>query len=156
MENNINKIDLNDINFRIATTDDITNILAFDSLDTTPLFTKTKLEEEISNDSNYCLVAIYKDNIVGYGSMSIMYDHSDILYISTNKYYKRIGIANSILNLLIDKCKELKLDSIFIEVRKSNIPAISLYTKCDFNKISERINYYTLPTETAIILKRTI
>lgn len=156
MENNIKTISLDDIDFRKAIRSDIDQILAFDSLEITPLFTKNKLEEEISNSSNYCLVAFYKDNIVGYGSMTMAYDHADILYISTNKDYRKIGIANSILNLLTDKCKNLKLDSIFIEVRESNTPAISLYTKCGFSKISERKNYYRSPTETALILKRNI
>lgn len=156
MENNTKKISLSETVFRQANTEDIDKILEFDSLEDCPLFTKSKLEAEISGNLNYCIVAEYKNKVIGYGSISVMYDHADILYVSTSKHFKRIGIANHILSLLINKCKELKLEAIFLEVRKSNIPAISLYTKCAFEKISERKDYYTSPTETAIILKRNI
>ncbi len=157
MEKNIEKnISIKDISFEQAKLTDIDQILEFDSLNTPPLFDKSKLEEEISNDSNYCIVARYMDKAVGYGSLSIMYDHADILYILASKYFGRIGIASNILNILIHKCKELGLEDIFLEVRESNTPAITLYTKHNFEKVSIRSKYYTHPIENAIILKRSI
>lgn len=156
MEKKSNNLHTNNINFRQAKLDDINKILEFDSLDSKPLFTESKLKDEISSSSNYCVVAIHENVAIGYSSMSIMYDHADILYVSVNKDFKRIGIAKNLVNLLIDRCTELKLADIFLEVRESNIPAISLYTKCGFVKISERKDYYNLPAEHAIILKREV
>ena len=44
-------------------------------------------------------------------------------------------------------------DALFVtlEVRKSNENAIALYEKCGFKKIGERKNFYSKPTEDALI-----
>ena len=156
MEKKFSNISIDNITFRQATLNDIEEILQFDILEETTLFTRTKLEDEISSNVNYCIVAIYGNVVIAYSSMSIMYDHADLLYISVSKDFKRIGIAKKLIDILVDRCKELKLEGMFLEVRESNISAISLYIKCGFTKISERKNYYSLPDETALILKRKI
>ena len=42
-------------------------------------------------------------------------------------------------------------DFVTLEVRKSNGPAIRLYEKCGFEKAGERKNFYSTPTEDALL-----
>ena len=46
------------------------------------------------------------------------------------------------------------INEIFLEVRESNIPAISLYEKFKFKKISIRKNFYSNPNENAVVMKK--
>ena len=47
-----------------------------------------------------------------------------------------------------------KSDAVFLEVRRSNGAAISLYTSLGFENIGVRKNYYKLPTEDALLYKK--
>ena len=44
------------------------------------------------------------------------------------------------------------LESVFLEVRESNVPARNLYHSYGFSEIGERKNYYRDPIENAIIM----
>lgn len=156
MEKKFKTISPDMIVFRKATLNDIDQILKFDSLNDIPLFNSQNLKEEISNKLNYSIVAIINNQIVAYSTVSVLYDNADLLYISVHKDFRRIGIADNIIIILIDKLKQLKVKNILLEVRESNLSAIALYMKHGFIKIFERKNYYTSPYESAIIFKKEI
>ena len=45
-------------------------------------------------------------------------------------------------------------EEIFLEVRESYTPAIKLYEKCGFERLSVRKNFYSNPTENAIVMRK--
>ena len=49
--------------------------------------------------------------------------------------------------------KESGAECIFLEVRESNVPAISLYKKLGFEELGIRKKFYEHPIEDAIIMK---
>lgn len=102
----------------------------------------TSLERDLSNPNCYYIIATINNNVVGYAGIELLVDHADITAVAINTAFKRNGIATLLLNSIFIKCKELKIDKIFLEVRSSNTPAKKLYEKLGFNKISTRINYY--------------
>lgn len=73
----------------------------------------------------------------------------DIINIEIDENYRRRGFAQLLLNELFN----LGNNKIFLEVRKSNEPAINLYKKNGFKIISTRYGYYKNPTEDALIMK---
>ncbi|MDP5254059.1 MULTISPECIES: ribosomal protein S18-alanine N-acetyltransferase [unclassified Vibrio] len=52
------------------------------------------------------------------------------------------GIASCLLSALITQAKSLNADSIWLEVRVSNLSAQALYHKFDFSEVTRRENYY--------------
>jgi len=52
------------------------------------------------------------------------------------------GYAKSLLENLIDEAGQRNAESIFLEVRASNLSAIGLYEKCGFNEMGIRKDYY--------------
>ena len=64
----------------------------------------------------------------------------------------KIGIQFS-RNKIIYNLDKIKTKDIFLEVRESNKVAINFYKKNNFKEISIRKNYYSEPTENAIIMK---
>ena len=55
------------------------------------------------------------------------------------------------MQMLFHEARKNQVQSIFLEVRQSNSPAIALYEKCGFKQIAKRKNYYQHPVEDAWI-----
>ena len=64
-----------------------------------------------------------------------------------------MGVGGNLIEFLKAYGKENSFAYIFLEVRKSNAPAIGLYEKCGFEKIGERKNFYDTPKEDAVLYK---
>ena len=61
------------------------------------------------------------------------------------------GAKNRVDNL-IKYAKNNRLDSISLEVRESNAAAISLYSSFGFKVEGKRKDFYTKPTESALVM----
>lgn len=83
------------------------------------------------------------------------YDDADLESICVKPDLRKTGIGSNLLSLAIKKSKDLGLNAIFLEVRKSNIIAKKLYEKFDFVFVSERKKYYA-DGENALVMKREI
>ena len=105
-------------------------------------------------ESGNLLGTTYKlqDKIVGFVTYSVNQDFAEIDDIFVIKEYRKNKIATSLLQDLIEKLKS-KTQKIFLEVRESNLPAINLYQKFGFTKVSARKNYYN-DGENALVLVR--
>ena len=109
-------------------------------------FNKTYLETLIKADNSFIYAYIIEDKVCGYLMVLDSIDVYEILAIATVKEYRNKGIAQELLD-------KIKIKNIFLEVRESNQTAINFYKKNNFKEISIRKNYYSEPTENAIIMK---
>ena len=102
------------------------------------------IKKDLESENTYYLVAIdnIENKVAGYIGCELLVDHADITAVTTHKDYLKQGIASTLLNTLEKHLQEKQIESIFLEVRTSNIPAINLYTKLKYNKISTRTKYY--------------
>ena len=116
------------------------------------LISKEALKNDLENPNSIYFVAKDKNNnIIGCVGSVVLVDHIDISIVITSKKYINQGIASFMLNTLITDAKNQNLSNIFLEVRKSNLPAINLYEKFKFTQISIRKNYYADNKEDALI-----
>ena len=120
------------------------------------ILSKNSLKDEIESDLSYYLIAEAKDKVIGSIGINILVDHADITMVITKKDSTNLGIGTALLNNVIAKCKQLKLENIFLEVRNSNTAAIHLYEKVGFANISTRKNYYSDTHEDALIYVKKI
>ena len=97
--------------------------------------------KEIGPFSHY--VGYYLDNkIAGFLNYDLMYEKAEIDYIFVDNDYRRKHIASSLVDYLVKKCKDSNVENISLEVRKSNVNAISLYEKHGFTEVATRKGYY--------------
>ncbi len=120
------------------------------------ILSKNSLKDELESDLSYYLIAEAKDKVIGSIGINILVDHADITMVITKKDSTNLGIGTALLNNVIAKCKQLKLENIFLEVRNSNTAAIHLYEKVGFANISTRKNYYSDTHEDALIYVKKI
>jgi len=124
--------------------------------------------KEISRDDSIAYVAKSNDILTGFLiARLIMYENAkfsfngkenilneiEIYNIAVKKEFRRKGIGQAILNALVSQKREHKILNIWLEVRESNLPAISFYKKNGFIKTQIRKNFYRFPKENAVLMK---
>lgn len=117
-------------------------------------WSKQSLEEELNNETSLFLVAKEENEVIGYIGMSIVIDEGYIFNVAVREKYRNNGIATALINELVTYGKKNNFSFITLEVRESNLPAISLYSKFGFIKAGERKDYYSNPKENAILLTK--
>ena len=108
----------------------------------------------LSNSHRYFVVLNNLKEVIAYAGISISYEQGDILSVCVSPEYRKLGIAKGLMTALLDEAKKVGVQTMFLEVEEDNLPAINLYLKCGFEKISERKNYYG--DKTAIIMSKNL
>lgn len=111
-------------------------------------WSREDLKNQIALDTSHFLVATVDGNVAGYMGLQIFGGEGYVTNVAVLPEYRKQGIAES----LIREQMKNKMSFITLEVRESNLPAISLYTKCGFKNVGIRPNFYSAPTENAIIM----
>ena len=118
-------------------------------------WSKTSLKEEINNENASFLVAVDKnEKVFGYTGFTFVLDEGYITNIAVFPQYRGNGVAKKLLEALVKFAQDKKLKFISLEVRKSNVSAVSLYQKLNFLSAGVRKNFYSYPKEDAIIMTR--
>ena len=118
-------------------------------------WSKTSLKEEINNENASFLVAVDKnEKVFGYTGFTLVLDEGYITNIAVFPQYRGNGVAKKLLEALVKFAQDKKLKFISLEVRKSNVSAVSLYQKLNFLSAGVRKNFYSYPKEDAIIMTR--
>ncbi len=82
-------------------------------------------------------------------------DEAEIASIAVDSNYRRQGIGDQLITEFLEQLPEYT-SSIFLEVRESNISALSLYKKHGFSSVGMRKNFYSEPIENAILMKKAL
>ena len=91
---------------------------------------------------------------MGYIGFNMVLDEGYIANLAVKEKYRRKGVANALLQKVVDTAKENNLAFVSLEVREGNTPAINLYNKFGFTKQGVRKNFYRNPTENGLILTK--
>lgn len=117
-------------------------------------WSRQSLEDELNNETSLFLVAKEENEVIGYIGMSIVIDEGYIFNVAVRESYRNKGVATALINELVTYGKKNNFSFITLEVRESNLPAISLYSKFGFIKAGERKDYYSTPKENAILMTK--
>ena len=103
-----------------------------------------------SATTNYLFLEV-KEELVGFISYRQILDEVEIDEVLIFKEYQHQGFGYQLMQKFLKVASEKQGQTIFLEVRQSNLPAIALYEKCGFKQIAKRKNYYQHPVEDAWI-----
>ena len=113
-------------------------------------------EESLELERKYkyaiCLVAVQNKTVVGYCNFRHIVNEGHINNIAVSPAHQNKGVASMLLDKIIYFANKKRLIGLTLEVRVSNIPAISLYKKYGFIQEGYRKNYYSTPQEDALIM----
>lgn len=92
-------------------------------------------------------------DVVGYGGITIAADSADVENIAVTEAYRNSGVATAIIGELEKIARERGVEKLFLEVRVSNAPAMSLYLKCGFIGAYARAHYYPGGEDCLVMVK---
>ncbi|WP_291571396.1 ribosomal protein S18-alanine N-acetyltransferase [Clostridium sp. UBA4548] len=110
------------------------------------------LKKELDNKYANYIVLKLGDKVVGFGGMWIIFDEAHITNIAVHPDYRGHGLGDILVENLLIIARQKKLIGITLEVRKSNIAAISLYEKHGFITEGIRKQYYEDNKEDAYVM----
>ena len=117
-------------------------------------WSENSIASELKNPLSLWLVAVDGQQVAGYvGSQSVM-GEADMMNIAVSAKFRRMGIAQELVERLVALLREKDVCSLTLEVRASNEPAKALYGKLGFSQVGRRPNYYRNPKEDALILRK--
>ena len=117
-------------------------------------WTEENIRSELSNDTARFFVAVAGGKVIGYIGANNNFGEVYITDIAVDGKARHRGAAMVLMNKLVCTSYRDKADFISLEVRKSNINAVSFYKICGFTVQGERPGFYTAPEEDAIIMTK--
>ena len=108
--------------------------------------------KEMFHTEGYCSFLAKEEEVIGYVGMKMVLDEADITNVAVLPSHRKKGIARKLLKQLLEEAKKQNLHRIYLEVRASNIAAVTLYEHAGFKEVGQRKNYYDNPREDAILM----
>ena len=105
------------------------------------------------SQASFIVAESEEGGVLGYAGLQVVLDEGYIDNIAVEPNARRHGVADELLDVFC-RFGEANLAFLTLEVRASNAPAIALYRKHGFEEAGRRKNYYTKPTEYAVIMTR--
>lgn len=112
------------------------------------------IAHELTTDYSFWLVAEDDGAVVGYIGSQIAFPEADVMNVAVRPEYRRRGVGQILVEALSTHLRNIDCESLTLEVRASNAPAIALYEKLGFAQVGRRPNYYRNPKEDALILRK--
>lgn len=110
------------------------------------------VEGELMKPDSRCTGAFEGERLVGFLAFSQVLDEGSVVEVAVHPDFRRRGIARALIENAMEDARGLT--SVFLEVRRSNAPAIALYESLGFEQIAVRRGYYDRPTEDAVVMKK--
>lgn len=140
-----------------ASASDLDRVAEIDSIAFEFAWTREQFQSSFEAGHRFILV---KENaiIVGFAVYMQIFEQAELLSIAIDPRHRRKGYAKMLIEQMSANLMRGGAEQLFLEVRVSNQPAISLYEKMGFKAISRRKGYY--PTkdghEDAIVMQKNL
>ncbi|MEO5634418.1 ribosomal protein S18-alanine N-acetyltransferase [Gaiella sp.] len=116
-------------------------------------WSRSMFASELAKQSSLSLAAVADEGaLVGYLVLSRYVDAWHVMNVAVADGHRRRGIASAMLRRLIDVTRDDAERGYTLEVRVSNLAAISLYEQFGFVTRGVRPGYYTDNREDALIM----
>ena len=134
------------------TQDSLDGVAELEKLCFSQPWSKKSLELLLNDGIGVGMVCRQDGIVCAYGGMMCAVDEGQITNVATHPDFRRKGFARAVVDALIRYAKNNHLDSISLEVRESNASAIALYSSFGFKVEGKRKDFYTKPTEAALVM----
>ena len=143
---------------RVATLDDFQIVNEIEkSCFVEPYNEEHLLYEFKENPLNKILVAVEDNKVIGFINFMITFNSATITQVAVIPEYRKQGIATMLLREMeksFPKDIDDVVETITLEVRKSNVAAIKLYEKDGYELVVEKKHYYKDGEDALYMVKR--
>lgn len=139
----------NIITTRPAVVDDIPDLCRIEAECFSEPWSERGFTEFFAQSYSAAYVALHGDTVVGYAGMYITFGEGNVTNIAVSYRWRRLGAASRLIDSL---ARHEGVDRLLLEVRESNLPAITLYKSCGFVIDGTRRDFYSNPREDAFLM----
>jgi [ribosomal protein S18]-alanine N-acetyltransferase len=143
-----------DVIIRRMTEQDLMEVVNIEKQAFTDPWSYESFKSDLNNEMALPLVAISHGKVVGYSSLYVAAGEMQLGNFAVSPDHRNMGIAKLMMEEMVKLARERKCDGIFLEVRESNTPAITLYAAYGFRVVGRRNGYYRDPVENAILMAK--
>lgn len=136
---------------RGATEGDLTAIKAIEDVSFPDPWSEQTLRSMLTG-SALPLAVICDGKLIGYAFIGVFGDEAEIYNIAVTPELRGKGASRILLEHVLYALESRAVRQLYLEVREHNGRAISFYKNFRFKEIGIRKNYYTDPTENAILM----
>ena len=111
---------------------------------------------ELAQQSRAYAVAVDGERIIGYAGAFLLAPDSDVQTIAVSPRDQGRGVGAILLTWLIEQAVAQGCRQMLLEVRSDNVPAIAMYERFGFERISVRRDYYERGIDAVIMRLRPI
>ena len=115
-------------------------------------WSENAIRENMEQSQTLLLSALEDGVLVGYLIVYYVLEDGEIARIAVESDFRRNGVASRLLKELAFICADNGVNKLLLDVRESNESAKAFYKKKGFVLDGVRKNYYTNPTENAILM----
>ncbi len=141
-----------------ARADDLDAIVAVEAQSYTYPWSRNLIQGSL--ESVHALNYVARDRrstgVRGFMLNLLIADELHVLNLAVHPLYRRSGIGNRLMEASLAAARERGAVVAFLEVRRSNIQALTLYINRGFNVIGVRRGYYSDNKEDALVMKKII
>jgi ribosomal-protein-alanine N-acetyltransferase len=91
--------------------------------------------------------------VVGFAVASVLPPEAELELITVDTAAQRRGLARRLFGELAEELRAAQVQEVVLEVRASNLPALTLYRKLGFVETGRRKDYYQIPVEDALLMR---
>ena len=105
------------------------------------------LEEELNGPDRWYVAAVEQHpagtaTVVGYAGLWFDGQDAQVMTIGVATAHQGRGVGGRLLSALVDRARALGAESMLLEVRVDNEPALALYRRFGFVRLGRRRGYY--------------
>ncbi len=144
-----------DIALRPMTEEDMEAVLAIECVSFPRPWTKINFLDELTSEYSFPLIAVDDGGaVIGYVIPMLIIDEGHILNVAVDRNFRGKGVGCLLMERVLGEFRERGARFVSLEVRVSNVTAISLYRRMGFIETGIRKRYYE-NSEDAILMEYT-
>ena len=109
---------------------------------TMSLWSKKQWSKEFQKEGIKAFGLLLSNFVIGICVFQVVLDEAQINYFAVNQKFRNKGFGTLLMSYLIEECKKLNLNKLFLEVSNTNFVADKFYSQFDFFTTGVRRNYY--------------
>ena len=106
------------------------------------LWSKKQWANEFKKEGIKVFGILLSNLVIGICVFHVILDEAQINFFVVNEKYRKKGFGSLLMSYLINQCKKLRINKLFLEVSHTNITAEKFYSSFDFSTVGIRRNYY--------------
>jgi len=127
---------------RPAAAGDIDRICALEQACSRNPWTRDGIANSLSNPNSVFCVLEDENRLIGFACSALILDELHIQEVAVDQRCRNRGLGALLINRLMQTAAARNAKRAYLEVRRSNRPAIRLYEKCGFAEDAVRTGYY--------------